>query len=145
MLNNKKGTAIVEFAIIFPITMLLFFGIVEFGLMLFDKAVITNASREGARAGIVSRPPGEQLTEPKIKGVVKNYCNNYLMVKRTINDEDIDVTWRTDPITNWVELVVVVRYQYEFIGLPGFMTGPFGPIILRAWTIMKMENNEMPT
>ena len=140
-LKNQSGTAIVEFAIIFPITMLLFFGIVEFGLMLFDKAVITNASREGARAGIVSRPPGEDLTNDEIRGVVKSYCNNYLVWNRTINDGDIDVTRRTDPIANWPELVVVVRYQYDFIGLPAFMTGPFGPIVLRAWTIMKMENN----
>ena len=137
-LKTQTGTSIVEFAIVLPLVFLVFFGIVEFALMLFEKAVITNASREGARAGIVSRPPGEQLDETQIKAVVKNYCHPY---KVNVTDGNIDVTWRPDPVANWPELVVDVQYQYEFIGLPGFMTIPIGPIILRAYTVMKMENN----
>jgi Flp pilus assembly protein TadG len=36
---------------------MLLFGIIEFGIILYDKAMITNASREGARAGIVYSEP----------------------------------------------------------------------------------------
>ncbi len=39
----------VEFAIVAPLLFVLLFGIIEFGVMLYDQAVITNASREGAR------------------------------------------------------------------------------------------------
>lgn len=137
-LRNHKGTAIVEFAVVFVLVFLVFLGIVEFALMLFEKAVITNASREGARAGIVSRPPGEELTDDQIRTIVKNYCHPY---KINVTDDNINFDRRIDPVTNWRELVVDVQYQYEFIGLPSFMTIPIGPIILRAYTVMKMENN----
>ena len=53
LLKNQKGTTVVEFAIILPLLLLLIFGIIEFGLFLFNRHVITNAVREAARAGIV--------------------------------------------------------------------------------------------
>ncbi len=53
LIPNRKGAAMVELAITLPILLIVFFAIMEFGLILYDKALITNASREGARAGIV--------------------------------------------------------------------------------------------
>ena len=55
MRYNQKGAAIVEFAIILPLLLLLIFGMIEFSLLMYNKAMITNASREGARRGIVYR------------------------------------------------------------------------------------------
>ena len=55
IIKNQDGATIVEFAIIVPLLFLLIFGIIEFSLLLFNKHVITNSSREGARAGIVAR------------------------------------------------------------------------------------------
>jgi Flp pilus assembly protein TadG len=69
LLRSYRGTAIVEFAIILPLLLVLLFGIIEFGIILYDKAVITNASREGARAGIVSQDP--RVSDSEIKQVVK--------------------------------------------------------------------------
>ena len=45
-LNKKqKGAEIVEFAITLPVLMLVLLSIMEFGLVLYDKALITNACR----------------------------------------------------------------------------------------------------
>ena len=55
IIKNQEGAAAVEFALIAPLLILLTFGIIEFGLFLFNKHIITNASREIARAGIVAR------------------------------------------------------------------------------------------
>ena len=52
-MKNQRGASAIEFAIVFPLLVLLLFGIIEFSLILYDKVMITNASREGARAGIV--------------------------------------------------------------------------------------------
>ena len=54
--RNKKaeglrGQAIVEFAIVFPVLMMLLVGIFEAGRMLFIYSAVTNASREAARFG----------------------------------------------------------------------------------------------
>ena len=43
----------VEFIILFPLFLLIVVGIVEFGHLWYVDHVITNASREGARAGVV--------------------------------------------------------------------------------------------
>ena len=54
-IKNQDGATIVEFALIAPLLFLLIFGMIEFSLLLFNKHVITNASREIARAGVVAR------------------------------------------------------------------------------------------
>ena len=53
----QSGLAMVEAAIILPVFLLVMFAIMEFGIVLYDKAVITNASREAARSGIALRSP----------------------------------------------------------------------------------------
>ena len=53
MIRDEHGGSLVEFAIVMPLLFVILFGIIEFGILLYDKAMITNASREGARAGIV--------------------------------------------------------------------------------------------
>jgi len=53
--KRQSGQALVELALVLPLLLILAFGIVEFGLLMYNKAVITNASREGARVGIVAQ------------------------------------------------------------------------------------------
>ena len=50
----EKGVAAVEFALILPVLMLIVFGILNYGILLYDQAVITNAAREGARWGAIN-------------------------------------------------------------------------------------------
>ena len=52
-MRDESGGSLVEFAVIAPLLFVILFGIIEFGILLYDQAKITNASREGARAGIV--------------------------------------------------------------------------------------------
>ena len=68
-IQRQKGAEIVEFALVLPLLLLILFGIMEFGIVFFDKAIITNASREGARAGVVSRSP--VLSNDDITTIVK--------------------------------------------------------------------------
>ena len=82
MIRSENGVSAVEFALISPLLFVLTFGIVEFGILLFDKAVVTNASREGARAAIVYNTDGTDytpITEPEIRDVVTSYANGYLV------------------------------------------------------------------
>lgn len=52
--KSVRGTAMMEFALILPILLLVVFGIINFGIVMFDQAIITNAAREGARWGAVN-------------------------------------------------------------------------------------------
>ena len=51
-LGSNRGQAIIEFAFVLPLLCIMILGIIEFGVLFYDKAVVTNASREGARAAI---------------------------------------------------------------------------------------------
>ncbi len=51
--QSQKGNALVEFALILPVFLALIFGVVTFSLALYNKTVLTMATREGARAGAV--------------------------------------------------------------------------------------------
>ena len=52
--RESRGAAAVEFALLVPIFLVIVFGVVDFGLMLYSKTVITNAAREGARRASLS-------------------------------------------------------------------------------------------
>jgi Flp pilus assembly protein TadG len=51
--NGEKGQALVEFALIVPIFLILLFAIVDFGMGFYSWITVTNAAREGARLGAV--------------------------------------------------------------------------------------------
>ena len=64
---NEHGAVATEFAILLPVLLLIVFGTVEFGMMMYGREVVTNATREGARYGIVAQAPpvtsGEMITQ----------------------------------------------------------------------------------
>ena len=140
-INNQRGTSAVEFAIVLPLLMVFVFGIIEFGLVFYNKAMVTNASREAARAGIVYRDP--PFTVAEIQSVVQDYCGDMLV---TFGSSPGAVT--TVPsgecANHGDELVVHVAYQYEFLLIPDFLTAFFtggmpGSIDISAVTRMRCE------
>lgn len=138
-IKDQKGGTVVEFALILPLLIFLIFGIIEGGLLLYNKQIITNACREGVRAGIIVRQP--RLTDGEITTVVNQYAQNYLVTfgTGTININSILPVY-SDPTRNpgifGTDLILDVTYPYSFLVLSAF---GFGPIPLHARTIMKME------
>lgn len=53
-LVNNRGQTLVEFAVVFPLIIVLLFGIYEIGIALSIQQTITYASREGARIGALT-------------------------------------------------------------------------------------------
>lgn len=58
--GSERGNALVEFALVLPLLLLIFAGIVDFGFLFQRYEVITNAAREGARIGVL---PGYEATD----------------------------------------------------------------------------------
>lgn len=149
-IRSEQGASAVEFALVLPLLALLTFGIIEFGILLYDKAVITNASREGARAGIVYRVDSDgtyaPVTVADIRGVVKDYANDRLInlgsAKKTLADADITVSWNPSA-TSGSDLTVNVQFSYDFLIVPdlsALVGGTFdGSISLPGVTRMRME------
>ncbi len=51
--KRKRGQAMVEFALVLPIFMLVLSGILDFGFALYTRMTVINAAREGARAAVM--------------------------------------------------------------------------------------------
>lgn len=57
-----RGQALVEFALVLPLLILMFMGVFDLGRYVFADNEVTNAAREGVRTGIVNQ------YEPDIRG-----------------------------------------------------------------------------
>ena len=51
--RNESGAELIEFALTFPLLLLVALGIVDFGFLLQRYEVVTNAAREGARIAVL--------------------------------------------------------------------------------------------
>lgn len=149
IIKDQKGGALIEFAIVVPLLILLVIGAIEFGLLCYNKQVIANASREGARAGIIaynsSKPEGGKYFSDnnEIIDIVENYCATHLITfNGSPNLEDDDITLLPDDRTN-VSFVfgnpfeVEVSYDYDFL-IPSLF-GYSDILTIKAATMMKRE------
>ncbi|MGZ4481239.1 MAG: TadE/TadG family type IV pilus assembly protein, partial [Gaiellales bacterium] len=56
--NREQGQAVVEFAVILPVLLLILYAILQFGIVFNNYIQVTAAAREGARKAAVSRANG---------------------------------------------------------------------------------------
>ena len=52
--RNERGAAVVEFALIAPLLLLIVFGIIDFGWMLMKANLVNNTTRDAARVASLS-------------------------------------------------------------------------------------------
>jgi Flp pilus assembly protein TadG len=127
---------VVEFALILPILLGLLVGGIDLSLALYDKAVITNASREGARAGIVARNP--QLSDAQIRQVVNQYAQSAL-VNLGANPAAPTVVIQKGSLGGDPTLQVTVSYTFQGIGLGSLFQSLGKPWVLQSSTVMVYE------
>ena len=129
--KKQEGASLVEFSVIAPLFVVLLFGLVEFGMAIYDKGVLTNASREGARFGVVYSNPRKTSTD------IRNQVQTYLTNAGFTDTASINVTGAGG--NSGASLQVTVTYPYHFQVLPNFVSGLTGTMNLTANTIMLME------
>lgn len=156
VINWSSGAAMVEFALVLPLLLVLVFGIMEFGAILYNQAVITNASREGARyaATYYINPANGTSSRPscaEIQTFVATYVNaNFLSFTSstpfsTSNVSCPDGTPYSDH-SGYAGFLDTIRiqYQYDFLVLDSVVElvgGSFSsPLTLTAQTAMRDEN-----
>jgi Flp pilus assembly protein TadG len=60
--RRRRGSAVVEFAVVAPVFFLFIFGMIEYGRMVMVQQILTNAAREGARVGILDNSTQGDVT-----------------------------------------------------------------------------------
>jgi Flp pilus assembly protein TadG len=80
---REQGNVTVEMALAIPVFLLLVAGVFDLGMLYWEKHVITNAAREGARAATKARDIGTAVsaekTQTQVKAVVQNYLNQFAL------------------------------------------------------------------
>ena len=133
---GQRGAAAVEFALLLPLLMAMLVGTLDIGLMLYNKAVITNASREGARAGIVLRNPKPNTGE--ITAVVQQYTQSRLISLLPSDPPQVSVQ-QSSPASYPNPLQVSVSYTFKGIAVGGLMQSLGSPLVIRSSTVMVNE------
>lgn len=130
---NERGVVAAEFALLLPVFLLILFGIIEFGMLMYGREVVTNAAREGARAGIVQGPP------KRTAGEITTIANNYL-TGTGISQADVTFTPAGAGLTNPNTLTVTATYNYNFL-IPYIPTvvGIPNPLVITTQAVMRHE------
>jgi len=160
-INNQNGAALVEFAIVLPLLLILIFGIIEFSVLFYDKAMLTNATREGTRAAILfadDRPipakadpddpeydstydyPGDVAAKKEaIETVVNQYCEDNLITFGDSSDLSIEEdTIKVEPgpcESSTDNVTVSVSYEYTFLVFPKLLAAFFSGSFSDPFTI----------
>jgi Flp pilus assembly protein TadG len=148
-LRSERGASMVEFALVAPLLFVLLFGIIEFGLILYDQAFITNASREGARyAAMYYINPSGQPQQHACSDV-QNYVTTYVttnLIDFASPPASPTISCSLEQNDEGVGLMqsVTVSYPYKFLVSGSLITLTNGsvknPLTLTATTVMRLDN-----
>jgi Flp pilus assembly protein TadG len=150
--GKERGAVIAEMAVIIPVLLLMTAGIVDLGMLFWEKEVLTNAAREGARAGAraITDLTGNgraEKTTTQVRTIVQDYLQrNYVRTPTgaliSLNSSNCTYTWDTStPATITVELksIPVKMMMLPYI-TPLFSGGGFSSVInLNAKITMAAE------
>ncbi|RKU04411.1 pilus assembly protein TadE [Burkholderia sp. Nafp2/4-1b] len=134
--RHARGVVSLEFVLMLPFLLMVLIGIIDTSLLLCDKAVITNASREAARAGVVLRVP--MLTTTQIANVALSYTQNALITGGAATTPTVTVT-QANGTTSGTALTVTVTYTYSGMVLGSAFSALTGPVTVSATSVMLYE------
>jgi TadE-like protein len=148
--RSERGAELIEFALIFPLLLLVLLGIIDFGFLFQRYEVLTNATREGARMAVL---PG--YSTPDIQARVCAYLATGGVPSAgcpaapalvTVADVPIPLPGGGTPMFGR-SVTLVYTHNFMFIGpIVGLMGGSWTnakPITTTA--IMRMEIQAPPT
>jgi Flp pilus assembly protein TadG len=137
---KERGIVALEFVLVLPFLLMVLFGIIDTSLLLCDKAVITNAAGEAARAGIVVR--AQPLTESQIQSVALSYAQNTLVTGGTATTPTVAVSPPeacTLVGSSGKAINVTVSYTYKGLVLGSALSSLTGPVTVTAVAVKNCE------
>lgn len=122
-MKKEKGQAMLEFALILPILLILVCGIIDFGWLFYNQSELNNCAREGARYAIVNTGKDEAIA---------NKVNN--IAAASIKPITIEITYLGDDVK--ITLSSKVKVLTPLTGI--FVSNQ--QVNLTAKVIMKVES-----
>jgi Flp pilus assembly protein TadG len=136
--DSQQGQALIETALAMPVLLLVLFGIIEFGIALARYQVVTNASREGARAASLFRINcTDGATRADAQSAVRRFSD-----RLGLRDLMLQVDGDGANLCASRTVTVTVSFEQRFPIVSGFArrAGFPGSIMLRHTTSSLNEN-----
>jgi Flp pilus assembly protein TadG len=145
---RRRGSTLVEFALIFPVLIALLIGIMEFGVLVNYKLRLANATREGARYAAIGKDTDlirsrvRQYAAPLLSNTATSTSTIYLQYEsdRDAMTPDYDVTLGNSDGQNNCPRGNLIRVQVNTPHMP--LTGFFPFLrnyILTSNVVMRRE------
>jgi hypothetical protein len=115
--DGRRGQALVEFALIVPLFVLMMIGIFEGGRAIFTYNALSNAVREGLREAVVHQDPL----------AIEAEANRILGGLAASTDFTHDLSNCPDPTTETAPCIYRIELRYEFT--PVLIGDIFSPVI----------------
>lgn len=111
--QDTKGAAIVEFALIAPVFMMMTFGVLHVGMLLQNYNAIRNLSADVARYAMVQHQTGNELSNTQLRTFAINKAQGapYLLVGDRVNA--VIETPVNQRVLGAQEREITVTYQME--------------------------------
>lgn len=121
--RDTRGQAVVEFALVLPLVLILLISVWEFARAWNIQQVLTDAAREGARVAVVGNGAGKDAAT--IQGEAQTAINNALSIAAIDPaDADIDLTGMGGGRGNPATVQISLPYRFSFLGpLMGWTIG----------------------
>jgi len=134
----EHGAELVEFALTFPILLLVVMGIIDFGLLFQQYEVLTNAAREGARVSVL---PG--YGTPDIQTRVNQYLQGTSLTPASVTTTvgaPQTLTIGGGLCASVTPVTVSYTHSYLFLsGIAKFFGATFGTKTLTITASMRSE------
>jgi len=133
--KNEKGSSAVEFALVLPLFLAIFFGIIEYGWVMTQKIVLSHAVAAGARAA-VKMPDG--TSDDDLAAVARQKTVSAFSVVGTLAEEDITVEIRDAAVMGQPvpRRIFVEVASWTYTPLVGYLPDAAVPDTLKAKAIL---------
>jgi Flp pilus assembly protein TadG len=113
---DRRGAAMLEAAMVYPVTMLLLIGTVVLGIAVFRYEQVQSLAREGARYASVHGPTyaSEQNASYATNATVLSYIET-MAVGMQSSDLSCTVTWSPSPPSASIPSIVTVELSYSWV------------------------------
>jgi Flp pilus assembly protein TadG len=157
--RSAAGQAAVETALVLPALFVLLMGVIIAGLTFYAFIQVTNAAREGARAGslyritVATRSSGWTLDNEVKSAICDSTANTSALGYLTpancnsasfnVNSSDVTTTWvdvDSDSVVSAGDQVVVqVTYRYRIPIVSGFVRAFGNPMVIVRSVMMEIQ------
>lgn len=157
--RSAAGQAAVETALILPALLVLLMGIIIAGFTFYAVIQVTNAAREGARAGslyritVATRSGGWTLDNEVQSAICNSTANtsalgylkpaNCNSTSFNVNSSDVTTTWvdvdADGTVSSGDQVVVQVTYRYRIPILSSFVQAFGNPFVIVRSVMMEIQ------